>query len=86
MGAVPVIIPVNYVLSGDDVVFSPGAGEALSRAVAESVVAFEADKVGSDGCAVWDVHVTGVARTLPETTCAPGFRLSSEITTGWRVD
>lgn len=84
MRAVPIIIPVTFVILGEDVVFSPGVGPGLSRAVADSVVAFEADQVGSDGQALWEVHVTGVARALTQTTNAPDFRLSSEIIAGWR--
>jgi nitroimidazol reductase NimA-like FMN-containing flavoprotein (pyridoxamine 5'-phosphate oxidase superfamily) len=85
MRAIPIIIPVSFTLLGEDVVFSPGSGEGLPRAVADSVVAFETDHVGSDGRAVWDVHVTGVARALSDEAQARGFRLSSEIITGWRA-
>jgi len=86
MRAVPVIIPVTFVLFGEDVVFSPGAEAGLSRAVANSVVAFETDHVGSNGRSVWGVHVTGVARTLTNEASNPDFRLSSEIITGWGAD
>jgi nitroimidazol reductase NimA-like FMN-containing flavoprotein (pyridoxamine 5'-phosphate oxidase superfamily) len=85
MRAVPIIIPVSFKLLGEDVIFSPGLGEGLSRAIANSVVAFETDEVGSDGRALWDVHVTGVARTFTDAKEAPGFRLPSEIVTGWRA-
>jgi nitroimidazol reductase NimA-like FMN-containing flavoprotein (pyridoxamine 5'-phosphate oxidase superfamily) len=86
MRAVPIIIPVSFTLFGEDVVFSLGLGEGLSRAVANSIVAFESDHIGSDGRTLWDVHVTGRARTLSEETEAPDFRLSSEIISGWRAD
>jgi nitroimidazol reductase NimA-like FMN-containing flavoprotein (pyridoxamine 5'-phosphate oxidase superfamily) len=85
MRAVPVIIPVTFSLFGDDIVFSPGLGDGLSRAIANSVVAFGTDHVGSDGRAIWNVHVTGVARPLAHGRQAPGFRLSSEIITGWQA-
>jgi nitroimidazol reductase NimA-like FMN-containing flavoprotein (pyridoxamine 5'-phosphate oxidase superfamily) len=85
MRAVPVIIPVTFTLFGDDVVFSPGLGEGLSHAIANSVIAFGTDHVGSDGRAVWNVHVTGVARPLTHDTEASDFRLSSEIITGWQA-
>jgi nitroimidazol reductase NimA-like FMN-containing flavoprotein (pyridoxamine 5'-phosphate oxidase superfamily) len=84
MRAVPIIIPVSFTLVGEDIVFRPGMGEGLSRAVADSVVAFEADHVGSDGRATWGVHVTGMARTFTRASHAPDFRLSTEIVTGWR--
>ena len=81
--AVPIIIPVAFTLVGEVLVFTPGSGEVLSRTVENSVVAFETDQRGSDGHAAWEVHVTGVATTLTDNANAPGFRLSSEIMTGW---
>ena len=81
--AVPIIIPVAFTLIGEVLVFGPGSGEVLSRAVANSVVAFETDQRGSDGQAAWEVHVTGVATTLTDDANGPGFRLSLEIVTGW---
>ncbi|MDQ6614653.1 MAG: pyridoxamine 5'-phosphate oxidase family protein [Actinomycetota bacterium] len=83
--SLPIIIPVRFTLFGDDIVFSPGPGESLSPAIANSVVAFQADHIGSDGTALWGVHVTAVARTLADGPEAPTFRLSSEIITGWRA-
>jgi hypothetical protein len=85
MRAAPVIIPVSFSLFGEDVAFSPGRAETLARAVANSVVAFETDHNGSDGRSQWSVHVTGVARTLTDESKPLGFRLSSEIITGWRA-
>jgi len=84
MGAVPVIIPVTFSLFGDDVVFSPGPGEARARAIADYVVAFETDLIGSDGRTCWDVHVTGVARPHNHSAEDPSFRLSSAIMSGWQ--
>jgi hypothetical protein len=91
MRAVPIIIPVTFALLGEDVVFNPGSGEGLARAVANSVVAFETDHVGPDGDALWAVHVTGMARTLScegsggSDAHAPVFRLSSELISGSRA-
>ncbi|MDQ6617650.1 MAG: pyridoxamine 5'-phosphate oxidase family protein [Actinomycetota bacterium] len=85
MRAVPVIIPVRFILFGEDVVFSPGPGTGLSRAIEDAVVAFETDGIGDDGRPPWDVHVTGVARTFSQAPDALGFRLSAEIMTGWQV-
>jgi nitroimidazol reductase NimA-like FMN-containing flavoprotein (pyridoxamine 5'-phosphate oxidase superfamily) len=84
MRAVPVIIPVTFTLSGEDVLFSPDSGPDVVRAVADAVVAFETDAIGSDGRAVWDVHVTGVAKSLSSGTEPPHFRLSSEVMSGWQ--
>ena len=85
MRAVPVIIPVTFTLFGEDLVFSPGSGPDEARAVADSVVAFETDAIGPDGGAVWDVHVTGVARTLTPAIEPQRFRLSSEFISGWQT-
>jgi len=85
MKAAPIIIPVTFSLFGEDVVFSPGGSDVLSRAVKNSVVAFETDHVDGDGRTVWDVHVTGVAGTFAGEGEQPGFRLSSEVMTGWRA-
>jgi nitroimidazol reductase NimA-like FMN-containing flavoprotein (pyridoxamine 5'-phosphate oxidase superfamily) len=86
MKAVPIIIPVSFILVGEDLVLRLGSDEGLSRAVANSVVAFETDHLGSDGRALWGVQVTGVARMVTDGTKEPGFRLSSEIVTGWRCN
>ncbi len=89
MRAVPVIIPVHFVLCGDDVVFNPSsAGSSVatvSRAVADCVVAFETDDEQADGRPAWDVHVTGVATAFSSDTPPAGFRLSSELIYGWRA-
>ena len=81
--AVPIIIPVTFTLVGEDVVFVLGREEGLAHAVANSVVAFETDPAGSDGHR-WYVHVTAVATTCREAGI-PGFRLSTEIVSGWRA-
>jgi nitroimidazol reductase NimA-like FMN-containing flavoprotein (pyridoxamine 5'-phosphate oxidase superfamily) len=84
MGAIPIIVPVTFTLCGENVIFVPGPAAAIARAVADSVVAFETDHLGSDGRTDWEVHVTGVASALSGQTEAPEFRLSSELLTGWR--
>lgn len=83
MRAIPVIVAVRFVLLGDEVVFNAGRDEGVARAIGGSVVAFEADQIGPDGRALWEVHVTGVARTVTGVASSE-FRLSSEIITGWR--
>jgi len=67
------------------VVFIPGPGDDLSRALAECVVAFETDSVGAEGQVVWGVHVTGVAVALPVLPAAPAFRLPTDLLSGWRI-
>jgi uncharacterized protein len=85
--AIPIIIPVTFSLVDEDVVFVVGREDGLdglAGAVANSVVAFETDPVGSEGHSRWYVHVTGVATTSHE-AATPGFRLSTEIVSGWRA-
>jgi len=85
MKAAPVIIPVTFALLGEDVVVRPRPSDGLSRALTNAVVAFETDDVDSDGRTRWEVHVTAVAGTHIGEGGVAGFRLSSEIMTGWRA-
>jgi hypothetical protein len=82
MRAVPVIIPVRFIVFGEDVIFTPGPGAGVSRAIEDAVVAFETDGLGDDGRPLWEVHVTGVARAFTQAPRASAFRLSAEIMTG----
>ncbi len=84
MRAVPVIIPVSFVLVEGRVVFSPGTLEGAERALSGAVVAFETDHRSEDGRSGWDVHVTGVASQLADETRPLEFRLSSEMVSGSR--
>lgn len=86
MRAIPVVIPVTFRLVGGDVVFVPGRGEGRAEAVENSVVAFETDQLESDNNTMWDIHVTGVARSIPGDTRGPSFLLSSDIMIGWKSD
>ena len=65
--ALPVVLPVNFRLVGDHVVFRTGLGTKLEAATREAVVAFEADHFEPFGHAGWSVLITGVAHevTLP---------------------
>ena len=64
VGALPAILPVQFALDGDQVVFSVGVGTVLHRATRDAVVAFESDGHGADGRRQWSVSVTGIARHL----------------------
>ena len=86
MRAIPVVIPVTFTLVGGDVVFVPRLGEGRSKAVENSVVAFETDQVETDGQTMWDVHVTGVARIIAGDAQSPRFVLSSDMMAGWKSE
>ena len=60
--ALPAIVPVNFVLDGDEVVVRTGIGSSLAAAVRGAVVAFEVDEFDAATCSGWSVTITGRAR------------------------
>jgi nitroimidazol reductase NimA-like FMN-containing flavoprotein (pyridoxamine 5'-phosphate oxidase superfamily) len=62
--ALPVVLPVNYVLDGDRIVLRSGHGTKLSAALRGAVVCFEIDGIDPIGSSGWSVLATGVAREL----------------------
>jgi uncharacterized protein len=73
VGALPVVLPVNYVVDGERVVVRTGAGSKLAAAMRGAVVCVEIDEVDADARTGWSVLVTGVAS---EVTGAEAERLS----------
>ena len=63
-GALPVVLPVNFRLVGESIVFRTGAGTKLDAATADAIVAFEVDDVEPFSHAGWSVVVTGRARAV----------------------
>jgi nitroimidazol reductase NimA-like FMN-containing flavoprotein (pyridoxamine 5'-phosphate oxidase superfamily) len=57
--ALPVILPVNYVLIDDCIVFRTVAGTKLAAATRHAIVAFEVDSYDLDGVAGWRVLAVG---------------------------
>jgi uncharacterized protein len=86
IGALPVVVPVNYAMLDGDVVVRTGAGTKLDAALAGSVVAFEVDHVDPVYHEGWSVLLQGRAseivdadeldraRRLPLRPWAPGTR------------
>jgi hypothetical protein len=64
--ALPVVLPVNFRLIGDDVVFSTAPGAKLQAATDHAVIAFEVDHLDPVSHAGWSVLVTGVARPVTD--------------------
>jgi uncharacterized protein len=62
--AMPAVVPVNYVMSKDSIVFRTKANGLLARACNGSVVAFEIDRLADDGGHGWSVMVIGLATLL----------------------
>ena len=64
MGALPVVLPVNYVVDAGRIVIRTGFGTKLSAAIRNAVVCFEVDSIDVDVETGWSVLVTGTAREL----------------------
>jgi nitroimidazol reductase NimA-like FMN-containing flavoprotein (pyridoxamine 5'-phosphate oxidase superfamily) len=63
-GALPCVLPVNFRLVDDQVVFRTGIGTKLDAATQHAVVAFEVDQMDPISHEGWSVMVTGVAREV----------------------
>lgn len=65
-GALPLVLPVNFVLDGDEIVIRTVRGSKHDAAMHNTVVAFEADKIDPVGHTGWSVVVTGTSREITE--------------------
>jgi hypothetical protein len=98
VGALPTVLPVRFILVGEDVLFPAPPGSELAVAVRGAVVAFEADHIDPGGG--WSVVVTGIAtevdeqelldQVIPTLPVAGGepqcfFRVPTEIISGRRL-
>jgi nitroimidazol reductase NimA-like FMN-containing flavoprotein (pyridoxamine 5'-phosphate oxidase superfamily) len=63
--ALPVILPVNFLLDGDRILIRTSPGSKLQAATTNAVVAFEVDQIDPFTHAGWSVSVTGVASEIP---------------------
>ena len=66
IGALPAVLPVNFTVIGDDIVFRTNPGAKLDAALADNVVAFEADDIDPIYHTGWSVLVQGTAREVVE--------------------
>jgi nitroimidazol reductase NimA-like FMN-containing flavoprotein (pyridoxamine 5'-phosphate oxidase superfamily) len=64
--ALPSVLPVNFRLVGDRILFRTGWGSKLDAATRNAVVAFEVDDFDVVDHTGWSVLVVGVARDLLE--------------------
>jgi nitroimidazol reductase NimA-like FMN-containing flavoprotein (pyridoxamine 5'-phosphate oxidase superfamily) len=64
VGALPVILPVNYACVEGDVVFRTAEGTKLRAAVDRAVVAFEVDEYDPAARTGWSVLLVGEAREV----------------------
>jgi nitroimidazol reductase NimA-like FMN-containing flavoprotein (pyridoxamine 5'-phosphate oxidase superfamily) len=58
------VVPVNFTLAGNRIVFRTKRSGMLARACDGAVVGFEVDDLARDGQSGWSVLVVGVARLL----------------------
>lgn len=64
--ALPLVLPVNFRLVGERVVFRTGLGTKLDAATSGNVVAFEVDDMDPLWHTGWSVLVTGVAHEVTD--------------------
>lgn len=65
-GALPVVLPVNFLLDRERVLVRTSPGTKLDRALAGAVVAFEVDDFDAFRHSGWSVLVTGVATVVDD--------------------
>lgn len=65
-GPRPLILPVNYALDGEDIIFRTDPGTKLHHAVHKSYVAFEVDWVEPSWKLGWSVVVRGQAKVVDD--------------------
>ena len=64
--ALPAVLPVNYVLDGDQVIIRTSRGTKLSAATRHNIVAFEVDDIDPPTGIGWSVMVRGLAREISD--------------------
>jgi nitroimidazol reductase NimA-like FMN-containing flavoprotein (pyridoxamine 5'-phosphate oxidase superfamily) len=63
-GEAPLILPVNFIVLGESVVFRTVPGTKLGAAKAGAAVSFEADEYAPDGTWGWSVLLHGIASEM----------------------
>ena len=66
MGALPTILPVNFLLDGERILVRSGRGTKLAAALEGAVVAFEVDDFDPVDHSGWSVVVTGMAHVVDD--------------------
>jgi nitroimidazol reductase NimA-like FMN-containing flavoprotein (pyridoxamine 5'-phosphate oxidase superfamily) len=65
-GALPSVLPVNFQVVDEQVVFRTGVGSKLDAATRNAVVAFEVDHMDPIDHSGWSVVITGIAREVSD--------------------
>jgi hypothetical protein len=66
IGALPAVLPVNYRLVDEMIVFRTGHGTKLEAATNGAIVAFEVDDIDPVNHTGWSVMVTGAAHQVTD--------------------
>jgi len=72
-GALPTILPINFRLVDERILFRTDVGTKLDAATSNAVVAFEADDMDPLWHTGWSVVVTGLAREVTDPTVRAGL-------------
>jgi uncharacterized protein len=78
----PEILPVNYALDGDTILFRTAEGTALNQA-SMTVVAFEVDQIHPETQSGWSVLLQGLAYDIGDTIDATSERLRQLSLNTW---
>jgi nitroimidazol reductase NimA-like FMN-containing flavoprotein (pyridoxamine 5'-phosphate oxidase superfamily) len=65
-GALPTILPINFRLVEERIVFRTGVGTKLEAATSNAIVAFEVDDLDPLSHTGWSVVVTGLAHEVTD--------------------
>jgi uncharacterized protein len=68
IGALPVVLPVNFALFDGDILIRTGRGTKLDAATINAVVAFEIDGIDPYYHTGWSVLVQGIAEEITDKT------------------
>jgi nitroimidazol reductase NimA-like FMN-containing flavoprotein (pyridoxamine 5'-phosphate oxidase superfamily) len=84
IGALPVILPVNFALVDGSIVIRTVPGTKLDAAARHAVVAFEVDSYAADGSSGWSVLVQGFCAEV--TDPAERTALAGRASRAWAFD
>jgi nitroimidazol reductase NimA-like FMN-containing flavoprotein (pyridoxamine 5'-phosphate oxidase superfamily) len=65
-GALPDVVPVNFLVDGDRVLLRSGGGTKLAHAMTDAVVALEVDHIDVVSRGGWSVVITGIATEVTD--------------------
>jgi nitroimidazol reductase NimA-like FMN-containing flavoprotein (pyridoxamine 5'-phosphate oxidase superfamily) len=82
--AVPIVLPVNFAILDDDIVFRTVEGTKFHAASTGTVLAFEVDGYAPDGEQGWSVVVQGPSQVVSDPTEV--YRIRELIADPWAVD